>query len=108
MDEIQRAALVLSRYLTVRACFTGGEVPLPSIGDIEYMLRQQQQLICRVFVEPTKSPILDLDYQAEEFLEAINGQGTYPKIETVLMDQLRKHVYEDGPMPTIPGGLRRE
>jgi hypothetical protein len=103
MDEIQSAAMVLFRYLTARALLTSGKLTLPAIADLKRELRgHRQRLIYGVLVDLDRSPILGMDDQDQELLSAINGQGAYRDHDAALMDQLRKHVYESGPLPVIP------
>jgi hypothetical protein len=108
MDKARQLAEILQRYIIARGFFEPVELLVPPLDDdLDFKLRQGTRLIYGAFVDLSRSPpVIARDDSNPEFLAAICGPETLAGVEATTMDELRKYVYENGPLPMIPDDLR--
>ncbi len=122
LDKVRKAALVLWRYLLIKARYRTVDPHLQelSIDDLEYHIgrqlrRRKAALFGEIIVEPDKWPPITGDAIDDVFFKAIiREEGTIPDMDASTLAAIREFVLRGGDLPPrqpepeepSPGGPR--
>jgi hypothetical protein len=101
MDETQKAAGVLFRYLLAKARYKKADIAR-SLAGLEYEIGQGVRVFgaaASICIDPKASSVITIDADDDAFLRAIRGDDGALKVDEAYLKRLREYVLEGAGEP---------